>query len=363
MDDKLIASLIPLLRQSGLIAEDEAGAAGLVATVLGADGSSRSFVRLQRHGQPLCLAVFPAHPEGRDLAEAEAAWRIGRHLQGRGIPVPALYGRNAESGVILFEDLGDTRLHDLAEATDLADPRKAGPVIALYEETIDQLVFMQTEAAIDFEERWCWDTPRYDRQLMLVRESGYFLRSFWQEMLGLPIPEGLEDEFREIADQAAEAPADFFLHRDFQSRNLMVKDGRIRIIDFQGGRRGPLAYDLASLLTDPYAALPQTLQEQLLHRYLEKLARRMTGIDNQVFLRHYALLALQRNLQIIGAFAFLSRIRGKVFFADYIRPAVVMLDARLQEPVFQESKVLRRTAASALVALDRRQIPARDESV
>jgi aminoglycoside/choline kinase family phosphotransferase len=81
----------------------------------------------------------------------------------------------------------------------------------------------------------------------------------------------------------------------------------------------------------------------------------MTGVDNQLFLRHYALLALQRNLQIIGAFAFLSRVRGKVFFADYIRPAVVMLDARLQEPVFQERKVLRRVAATALEALDRLQ--------
>jgi N-acetylmuramate 1-kinase len=354
MNDELIESLIPLLRQSGLIAGDEAGAAGLAATVLGADGSSRKFVRLQRYGQPLCLAVFPARPEGRDLAEAEAAWRIGRHLLHRGVPVPFLYGRDAENGVILFEDLGDTRLHDLTAATDFANPRKAGPVLALYEETIDQLVFMQTEAARDFDHRWCWDTPRYDRKLMLVRESGYFLRSFWQEMLGLPIPEGIEDEFREIADQAAEAPADFFLHRDFQSRNLMVKDGCIRIIDFQGGRRGPLAYDLASLLTDPYAALPQTLQEHLLHRYIEKLGRRMKDIDNQVFLRHYALLALQRNLQIIGAFAFLSRDRGKIFFADYIRPAVVMLHSRLQEPVFQKRKVLRRAAASALEALNRR---------
>ena len=358
MDDKLIGSLIPLLRQSGLIAGDEAGAAGLAAAVIGADGSSRSFVRLQRHGQPLCLAVLPARPEGRDLAEAEAAWRIGLHLQRLGIPVPALYGRHAESGVILFEDLGDTRLHDLVAATDLADPRQAEPVLVLYEETVDQLVFMQTEAAAGFDERWCWDTPRYDRQLMLERESGYFLRSFWQELLGKPIPEGLEDEFRDIADQAAEAPAGFFLHRDFQSRNLMVKDGHIRIIDFQGGRRGPLAYDLASLLTDPYAALPQTLQEQLLHRYLERLGRCKTDIDIQSFLRHYSLLALQRNLQIIGAFAFLSRVRGKVFFADYIRPAVVMLDTRLQEPIFQKRKVLRRTAASALAALDRLQITA-----
>lgn len=352
MDDNLIAELIPLLGQSGMIAEisDVQATAGLSATILSADGSSRRFIRISRDQKPLCLAVFPATAGGRDLAEAHAAWHIGRHLENKGIPVPALYGQQEETGAILFEDLGDIRLHDLVAATDFTDPLARGRLMAIYEETIERLIAMQVEAAVDFDERWCWDTAIYDRELMVARESGYFLRAFWLEMLGRQIPDGLEKEFRVIAAQASEAESHYFLHRDFQSRNIMIKEGHVRIIDFQGGRRGPLAYDLASLLTDPYAALPHEMQEHLLHFYLEKLGRRMT-FDTVEFHRHYSLLALQRNLQIVGAFAFLSRIRGKSFFAEYIRPAVAMLHSRLREPLFCKQEVLRRTVELAIELL------------
>lgn len=352
MEDKMIGNLIPLLGQFELIAGHEAlAAAGLTTTVLGADGSSRCFVRIEKAGKPLCLAVFPASLEIRDLAEARSAWHIGRHLQQQGIPVPRLYGWNDESGAILFEDLGDTRLYEAVRETDFADLFLRQRLVGLYEETIERLIAMQIDGARGFAEGWCWDTPCYDRQLMLERESGYFLRAFWQDLLGRRLPERIEMDFRAIADQAAEAPAGFFLHRDFQSRNIMIKDERIRFIDFQGGRRGPLAYDLASLLTDPYAALPGAIQEHLLHFYLEQLGRRMT-IDAKAFRRHYSLLALQRNLQIVGAFAFLSQVRGKDFFAGYIRPAVAMLHTRLQDPIFRKQTVLRRTVDLAVEALN-----------
>ncbi len=351
-DDRLLRRIIPLLFASDLISEEDMVSlnAGLAVSVLDGDGSSRQFVRIGRDNRPLCLAVFPPAEESRNLAEARAAWRIGRHLMARGIPVPALYGWQEESGLILFEDLGDTRLHERVCATDLASlPARQG-LVRLYEETIEQLIAMQVDGAEGFDTGWCWDTPCYDRQLMLEKESGYFLRAFWQGMLGRQIPEGIDEDFRFIADQAAGAPGHFFLHRDFQSRNIMIKDGHIRIIDFQGGRRGPLAYDLASLLIDPYAALPEAIQRHLLQFYQEQLARRMR-IDAGVFSRQYSLLALQRNLQIIGAFAFLSQSRGKAFFADYIRPALVMLRSRLQEPVFSRLTVLRRVVEQAVEEL------------
>lgn len=352
IQDALLADLIPLLGQSGLIIEsgEEGVPSGLAVTGLNADGSSRRFLRVSLNQRPLCLAVFPATTGGRDLAEAHAAWHIGRHLRNKGVPVPALYGQQESSGAILFEDLGDVRLYDLVAATDFTDPHATERLQALYEETIALLLAMQIEAADEFDERWCWDTSSYDRELMVTRESGYFLRSFWQDMLGCQTPDGLEDEFQAIAAQASEAPARYFLHRDFQSRNIMIKEGQIRIIDFQGGRRGPLLYDLASLLTDPYAALPAEMQEHLLHFYMQQLGRRMT-FDISEFYRHYSLLALQRNLQIVGAFAFLSRVRGKDFFASYIRPAVIMLANRLQEPIFDNQEILRRTVASALELL------------
>mgnify|MGYP003587248736 CR=1 FL=1 len=341
----LLEELLPLLRDAGLIGRGEES--GLAVVMLAADGSTRRFARISRNGRPLCLAVFPEAAEGSMLAEAVATWRIGRHLQRQGIPVPELYGWDERRGLVLVEDLGDTRLHDLVRATDFADPAARDGLLGLYRQVIDRLVAMQIDGAPGLDGDWCWDTPRYDRQLMLERESGYFLRAFWQDLLALPVPAGIDHEFAAIAAMAAEAPAGFFLHRDFQSRNIMIKDGRIRIIDYQGGRFGPLGYDLASLLIDPYADLPPAFSDVLFQHYLERLGERM-HFDPLQFRRHYSLLALQRNLQIIGAFAFLSHVRGKLFFADYIRPAVEKLRASLREPIFAGQPILRAMAERAV---------------
>jgi hypothetical protein len=342
---QLPADLVSILKDAGLIEGGQEP--GLAVTMLAADGSTRRFARISLHGRPLCLAVFPEVAEGSMLAEAVAAWRIGRHLQRQGVPVPELYGWDERRGLILFEDLGDTRLHDLVQATDFAAPGPRNRLLGMYRQAIDRLVAMQIDGGAGLDDGWCRDAPRYDRQLMLERESGYFLRAFWQDLLALPVPAGIDDEFAAIAGMAAQAPAGFFLHRDFQSRNIMIKDGRIRIIDYQGGRFGPLGYDLASLLIDPYADLPLDFSDHLFHYYLDRLGERMI-FDPRDFRRHYSLLALQRNLQIIGAFAFLSRVRGKLFFADYIRPAVEKLRARLQEPIFAGQRILRAMADEAV---------------
>jgi aminoglycoside/choline kinase family phosphotransferase len=191
---------------------------------------------------------------------------------------------------------------------------------------------MQVRAAEGFDPAWCWDTPRYDRQLMRERESGYFLRACCTDLLRLDFDrEAVEAECARLADEAAQAPAHFFLHRDFQCRNIMLTGHEVRFIDFQGGRLGPLAYDLASLLLDPYVALPQTLQEHLLAVYLDALQEEIPYNPEQ-FLREYVFLALQRNLQILGAFAFLSQVRQKSFFAQFLRPALGSLCALLAKP-------------------------------
>jgi aminoglycoside/choline kinase family phosphotransferase len=349
MKETLLEKLIPILLRHRLLAEGELEL--LSVAPLAADGSTRRFVRVAKNTAPLCLAVMPASTAAREMAEAAAAWQIGRHLQSRGVPVPELLAREEDSGLILFEDLGDTRLHDLVIATDFSDYQARANLLAVYREIIGQLVVMQVEGAVGLDEQWCWDTPRYDRQLMLERESGYFLRAFWSDLLGMDVPVGVEGEFAAIAGHAAEASCDFFLHRDFQCRNIMIKEGRVRFIDYQGGRRGPLGYDLASLLIDPYAALPEDCSSRLFEHYLDVLGNRLK-VDVEAFRRHYALLALQRNLQIIGAFAFLSQVRGKTFFAGYIRPAVHQFHAHLQGPLFADMIHLRAMADKAMAMLD-----------
>ena len=203
---------------------------------------------------------------------------------------------------------------------------------------------MQVRGGPGLEPAWCWDGARYDQELMLGRESGYFVQALCRDYLGLdPVKPDVEREFQALAAAASAAPADFFLHRDFQSRNIMVQGERAGFIDFQAGRLGPLAYDLASLLIDPYAALPGDFQEELLTAYLQGL-HRFIPYDHDRFRREFLVLALQRNLQILGAFAFLTRQRQRLFFRRYLRPALDSLQTLLAKPAAAGYPALRRLA-------------------
>ncbi len=289
------------------------------------DGSLRRFCRLIREDGARAVAAAPPPGDAAGLREAKAGWQIGCHLFALGIPVPEPLAFDEASGLLVCEDLGDVRLHDLV----LQHGADSAEVVALYQQTVAELAKMQVRGRDNFNPAWCWDTPRYDRQLMLERESGYFLRALCRDLLRLDFDEAaLAREFAQLADRAGEADASFFLHRDFQSRNIMVLDGRVRFIDYQAGRLGPLAYDLASLLIDPYAALPQAMQDELLECYLDAL-NALLPYSREQFRREYLLLAMQRNLQILGAFAFLSSQRGRPFFRPYIEPALRSLLAKI----------------------------------
>jgi len=360
--------LVAFLRKRGMI---EAG--DWRAARLGGDGSDRRFYRLSRLDPAASLiAILPAGSAdpaaaAKGRAEAAAAHAIGRHLHRAGVPVPAIHGYDPESGLLLCEDLGDTLLHiavtgpaaaaATGEAIGTVAPLASSAdretlIIARYREAIDILIPMQLRGGRGFDTDWCCDTRHYDRQLMLSRESGYFVQSFCRDYLGLTaLPAGLQREFEALADRAAGQPAGYFLHRDFQSRNLMVHQGRLRVIDFQGGRLGPLGYDLASLLIDPYVALPERLRAQLRHYYLEELGR-CQAVDVAVFLEGYYCLALQRNLQILGAFAFLSRVRGKTFFRGYIEPAARSLHEHLAKSSGADYPCLRTLTSTCLERLE-----------
>jgi aminoglycoside/choline kinase family phosphotransferase len=159
--------------------------------------------------------------------------------------------------------------------------------------------------------------------------------------LGLDINfQVLKDEFDILAQRAVEHPYTGLLHRDFQSRNILVRDGKYYFIDFQGARLGPLLYDLASLLIDPYVELSQDIQESLLKYALEHLSARM-AVEKNEYLQAYQYCAINRNLQILGAFAFLSREKGKKDFEAYIAPAVRSLKQNLQRVEGSVCKELR----------------------
>lgn len=305
--------------------------------LLSGDGSQREFYRLTLEDGKSFIAIVPGEYQCLGIEESLSSWKIGKHLLGKQVPVPEFTEYNYRSGIIISEDLGNLRLHEY-----IIDTKKDNiELVDLYAKVVQELVRMQVSGMEDFQVSWCWQTPCYDKRLMLERESGYFLNSLVDDFFAVAHENNiLLAEFEEIADIASEAPAHYFMHRDFQSRNIMLKENQVRIIDFQGGRLGPLAYDLASLLLDPYVDLPVEIQEELLEKYIQILKTFIPYHADQ-FRREYTFLALQRNLQILGAFAFLSKQRGKVFFKPFIKPALLSLQSMLAKPVLRKYSALK----------------------
>jgi len=292
------------------------------AVPLAGDGSDRRFFRLP--GEPSLVLLYHPQPPGREVTENDSYFLIGRHLKSRGAPVPEIFVYCREEDWMLLEDVGDLSLAAVVEAA----PGDA-EIMAWYRQALEILVGQQLAGKEGFNPAWCFDTPAVTRPFLLERECRYFVWAFLQKYLGLEVEEAdLAPDFERLLAGIPTEASPYFLHRDFQSRNLFVQEERLRVLDFQGGRLGPLGYDLAALLIDPYVNLPPDWQEELVSLYQEFLGQHLS-IDSGDFREQYEHLALCRNLQILGAFGFLTRVKGKPQFARYIPPAVAGLRRRL----------------------------------
>lgn len=320
-----------------LVAQDLCRPGKWSSETLSGDGSDRIFFRVvsEDTGKRF-MVVFPAESAQHGMREAVAAWRHGRHFHKCGAAVPTIFAFDQQSGALVFEDFGDTLLHGFIQSQGSITEQ----VLRFYFQAVEKLAHLQVNCRSGFEVGYCWDTPRYDMQLMLIRESGYFYNALCRNLLGFgEMSHELEQDFVKLARRAAEEPADYVLHRDFQSRNLMISEAGIGIIDYQGARLGPLAYDLASLLIDPYANLPVECRQKILSHYLEAV-NRYIPLDRQSFIEGYYFIALQRNLQILGAFSFLWKQREKNFFQQFIKPAAENLQMLLTEEQGRDFPVL-----------------------
>ena len=277
---------------------------------------------IRRH--PIIMVDHGPHRESC-TCEADAFFAIGQHLQNKGIPVPRILAYDRPSGLVVLEDLGELHLQTVVRSC--VDTQE---VIGHYRAIIDLLIATGVSGAEGFDPACTYETPYYDRELILEKESRYFVKAFLNGYLGLKLNfETLKDEFEVLAQRALGHPYMGLVHRDFQSRNILVKDGKYYFIDFQGARLGPLPYDLASLLIDPYVELSKNFQKALLNYYIRRLSDFMPVHPTELY-DAYQYCAINRNLQILGAFAFLSRVKGKKDFETYIPPAVSSLKARLR---------------------------------
>src|SRR3974390_2293553 len=268
-------------------------------------GSGRKIIRLAGKRVTAIGILYGVREENVAFLE------FSRHFRKHGLPVPEIYGEDLEQGSYLEQDLGDTSLFEF-----LSENRK-GEVIALkvaeaYREVIATLPRFQIEAGRDLNYKLCYPRGSFDRQ-SISWDLNYF-KYYFLRLAGIPFSEqALEDDFSRLTKFLLSAPRDFFLYRDFQSRNIMLPDGKPYFLDYQGGRKGALQYDVASLLYDAKADLPPDLRQQLLDHYLVTLGR-FVDVKPEAFLQHYYAFVYIRIMQALGAYGFRGFYERKVHF-------------------------------------------------
>ncbi|HET8656146.1 MAG TPA: RNase adapter RapZ [Longimicrobiaceae bacterium] len=280
------------------------------------DGSPRQLFRLVGEGYETAIGVLGPDPE-----ENRAFLSYTRAFRGAGLPVPELYGVDEAAGIYLEEDLGDTTLFDALSA---ARKRDGGEfplsMLPVYRRVVEELPRFQVVGGRVVDYTVAYPRAAFDRQSILW-DLNYFKYHFLK-LAHIPFNEArLEKDFGRFATFLLRADRRHFLYRDFQSRNIMLREGEPWFIDYQGGRKGALQYDIASLLYDAKAALPGTVREQLLNHYLDALERHLP-VDRERFREFYRGYVLVRVMQALGAYGYRGFFERKIRFLQSVPPAI-----------------------------------------
>ncbi len=272
-------------------------------------GSGRAIVRLTGGGHRTIGIVYPVREENVAFLE------FSRHFRRKGLPVPEIYAEDLSRGAYLEEDLGDTTLFEFLAAHRRSE--NIGPqVLEAYRRTVAVLPRFQVEAGQDLNYKVCYPRASFDRQ-SIAWDLNYF-KYYFLRLAGVPFNEqALEADFGRLTKFLLGAPHEYFLYRDFQSRNVMLRDGQPFFLDYQGGRRGALQYDIASLLFDGKADLPPALRQDLLDYYLQCLAK-YVDITRDAFMEHYYDYVYLRKLQALGAYGFRGFYERKAHFLQSV---------------------------------------------
>lgn len=274
---------------------------------LGASG--RTIVRLAGGGHKAIGILYGVREENRAFLE------FSRHFRAQGLPVPEIYAADLDRGAYIEQDLGDTTLFELLGAH-RKGPELDAVALDAYKKTVAALPRFQVEAGRGLDYSVCYPRASFDRQ-SIAWDLNYF-KYYFLRLAGIPFNEQLlEDDFTRLTDFLLSAPGDYFLYRDFQSRNVMMVAGEPYFLDYQGGRKGALQYDIASLLYDNKADLAPAVRQQLLEHYLESLARHI-DFDRARFLEHYYAYVYVRIMQAMGAYGFRGFYERKTHFLQSV---------------------------------------------
>lgn len=325
-------------------------------TELASSGSNRRYFRLSAPDCPTLIGVL-----GTIVQENDAFLAFDRHFSAKGLPVPEVVAVADDRMSYLQTDLGDTLLFHAIEKgrlTHVFSPEERSLLV----KTIRRLPDFQFQGAEGLDFGKCFPAAEFDRR-SIMWDLNYFKYCFLKAT-GLEFEESrLEDDFNRMADVLMQSDSSTFMYRDFQSRNVMIRDGEPWFIDFQGGRRGPIYYDLASFLWQAKANYPDSLRMELLGEYIDA-ARKYRDIDEHEFLATLRHFVLFRTMQVLGAYGFRGYFEKKPHFMQSVPYAVANLRKLLGEP-FEEypylSLMLRRLVDMKQFAdeLQRRQLTVR----
>jgi aminoglycoside/choline kinase family phosphotransferase len=283
---------------------------------LAASGSSRKYFRLISNKNEAIIAAY-----NNDKKENQAFISFTKHFEKHKLAVPMVLEEDLENNIYLLRDLGDETLFSYLEKH-----RKEGfneDAICTYKQVLELLLMFQIDASADLDYSVCYPRDRFDKQSMMW-DLNYF-KYYFLKLAHINFDEQkLEDDFNVFAEYLLKTDCNYFLYRDFQSRNIMIHEGKLFFIDYQGGRRGALQYDVASLLYDAKADIPQKTREHLLDHYISSLKKKIQ-IDENEFRQYYYGYVLIRIMQAMGAYGFRGYYEKKVHFLKSIPFAVVNL--------------------------------------
>lgn len=283
-------------------------------------GSNRKYFRLK--GKESLIGVY-----GTSTEENRAFIYMARHFSQKGLPVPRILAEAADQSAYLQDDLGDISLFQFIkqgrESGNFSDEETN-----ILKQTIRLLPQIQFEGSKDMDFSYCYPLATFNHRSVLW-DLNYFKYCFLKAT-GLEFQENLlEDDFERMADTLLQIEPQVFMYRDFQSRNVMIREGKPYFIDFQGGRKGPFYYDVASFLWQAKANYPDSLRQELLDEYLDAL-RPYHTIDKEQFLTTLRHFVLFRTLQVLGAYGFRGYFEKKAHFIQSVPYAIENLRQLLE---------------------------------
>ncbi len=313
--------------------------------LLPASGSYRQYCRLSNGKRTAIGAV------NNDIKENTAFLSFSSHFYNKGLNVPEIYAVSSDLKKYLQEDLGDTTLFHYLSTT-RENEGFSENIINTYKKVLKALPKIQIIAGKEVDYSVCYPRAAFDKQSMMW-DLNYF-KYYFLKLAKIHFDEqALEDDFQLFSNFLLSASSNYFLYRDFQSRNVMLKDDEVFFIDYQGGRQGALQYDLASLLYDGKADIPESVRQQLYAYYIGEL-KKLMKVDEERFAAYYKGFVLIRIMQAMGAYGFRGFYEKKEHFLKSIPYALknlelLLADLRLPVELPELVKVLTQLTKSEIL--------------